>query len=107
MLHLLEYLETNGVALETQHDPARSALRSVRHRASVGVHSPSPGVRAADIAFTPRGSDWTLSTGVDQRQARVRLPLIGDFNVSNALGAAAAVWARGWKIEDIAKRLGT
>jgi UDP-N-acetylmuramoyl-L-alanyl-D-glutamate--2,6-diaminopimelate ligase len=37
----------------------------------------------------------------------VHLPLIGDFNVSNALGAAAAAFALGSPIEVIASRLST
>jgi UDP-N-acetylmuramoyl-L-alanyl-D-glutamate--2,6-diaminopimelate ligase len=37
----------------------------------------------------------------------VRLPLIGDFNVANALGAAAAAYAVGIAPADIAQRLST
>jgi UDP-N-acetylmuramoyl-L-alanyl-D-glutamate--2,6-diaminopimelate ligase len=35
----------------------------------------------------------------------VTLPLLGDFNVVNALGAAAAVWALGHAVKAIAERL--
>jgi UDP-N-acetylmuramoyl-L-alanyl-D-glutamate--2,6-diaminopimelate ligase len=35
------------------------------------------------------------------------LPLIGDFNVGNALGAAACAWAVGVTAGDVAARLGT
>jgi UDP-N-acetylmuramoyl-L-alanyl-D-glutamate--2,6-diaminopimelate ligase len=37
--------------------------------------------------------------------AAVRLPLLGRFNVANALGVAAAAWAMGIPVEDIAARL--
>ena len=37
----------------------------------------------------------------------IRLPLIGDFNISNALGAAAAAWAVGVAAATIAERLAT
>jgi UDP-N-acetylmuramoyl-L-alanyl-D-glutamate--2,6-diaminopimelate ligase len=60
-------------------------------------------VRATGIHFTPFGSDWTLE--VDGARAAVRLPLIGDFNVANALGAAAAAWGLGLPVADLALRL--
>ena len=41
----------------------------------------------------------------DNVEARVSLPLIGDFNVANALGAAAAAWALGVDPATIAGRL--
>ena len=106
-MRLLDYLALNGVAVVNQDDPAWSTMRPTRHKATFGVHAQTASVRATDIAFSPHGSDWTLSTAVGNRQARVRLPLIGAFNVSNALGAAAAAWARGGRIEDIASRLRT
>ncbi len=37
--------------------------------------------------------------------AAVRLPLLGRFNVANALGVAAAAWAMGIPVEEIAERL--
>ena len=42
----------------------------------------------------------------DQRTP-ARLPLIGDFNVANALGAAATAWALGMPPERVAERLAT
>jgi UDP-N-acetylmuramoyl-L-alanyl-D-glutamate--2,6-diaminopimelate ligase len=62
-------------------------------------------VHAQDIEFTPSGSRWTLVVGGERRE--VRLPLIGDFNVSNALGAAAAAYALGMRTGAIAERLTT
>ena len=106
-LRLLDHLAPGGVAVVNQDDPVWNTMRALRHKATFGIHSPSASVRATDISFSPRGSDWTLSTAVGNRQARVRLPLIGAFNVSNALAAATAVWARGGKIEEIAERLAT
>jgi UDP-N-acetylmuramoyl-L-alanyl-D-glutamate--2,6-diaminopimelate ligase len=37
----------------------------------------------------------------------VSLPLFGDFNVSNALGCAAVLWALGWSVGEIAAGLAT
>jgi UDP-N-acetylmuramoyl-L-alanyl-D-glutamate--2,6-diaminopimelate ligase len=44
---------------------------------------------------------------LDGKGAPVRLPLIGDFNVINALGAAATAYALGVSLERIASRLST
>ena len=62
-------------------------------------------VHAEDVRFGPRGSDWTLHIGGER--AVVSLPLIGDFNVSNALGAAATGYALGMSADRIAERLST
>ena len=98
---LTEYLAGDGVAIVNADDPAWHRLEAPR-TATFGITSPAD-VRATDVVYTPRGSEWTLSAGGES--ARVRLPLIGSFNVANALGAAAAAWARGHTISGIAERL--
>ena len=78
-------------------------LDATRHVASLAdTHAD---VRATDIVYAPSGSAWTLQAG--GQQAPVMLPLIGDFNVSNALGAAAAAFTLGLPIPLIAERLST
>ena len=62
-------------------------------------------VRAEDLCHTPDGSRWTLVTPTGS--APVELPLLGDFNVSNALGAAAAAHALGADTAALASRLAT
>jgi UDP-N-acetylmuramoyl-L-alanyl-D-glutamate--2,6-diaminopimelate ligase len=63
----------------------------VRHRrVRFGMARPAD-VTATGIRWTARGSEWTLSAGTEH--ASVSLPLLGAFNVANALGAAAAAWA--------------
>jgi UDP-N-acetylmuramoyl-L-alanyl-D-glutamate--2,6-diaminopimelate ligase len=99
---LTEYLAEDGVAVVNADDAAWRELRA-QHRATFGITTPDADVRATDVMFTPRGSEWTLAAGSET--ARVRLPLIGSFNVANALGAAAAAWARGHPIAEIAERL--
>src|SRR5687767_2636947 len=99
---LTEYLAADGVAIVNADDPAWSALQAVRI-ATFGIISTDADVRASDVTYTPRGSEWTLTAG--DAEARVRLPLIGSFNVANALGAAAAAWARGHPLAEIAERL--
>ena len=101
---LVEYLAEDGVAVVNADDPAWQAL-DAQTKTTFGITSAEADVRATDVVFTPRGSEWTLVAGRDH--ARVRLPLIGSFNVANALGAAAAAWSRGLTVADIADRLAT
>ena len=99
---LTEYLAEDGVAVVNADDAVWRELKA-QHCATFGITTVDADVRATDVLFTPRGSEWTLTAGTDT--ARVRLPLIGSFNVANALGAAAAAWARGHPIAEIAERL--
>jgi UDP-N-acetylmuramoyl-L-alanyl-D-glutamate--2,6-diaminopimelate ligase len=101
-VRLVEYLSPEGVAVINADDRAWAELAAPR-RVSYAIHSSSADVRAVDVAFTPRGSEWVLAAGGSE--APVRLPLIGSFNVANALGAAAAAWARGIGVPRIAQRL--
>jgi UDP-N-acetylmuramoyl-L-alanyl-D-glutamate--2,6-diaminopimelate ligase len=103
---LLEHLEPDGVAVRNADDPAWEALSGLsagaRRFISFGVRSPAD-VTATDIRFAPRGSRWMLSAAGESHD--VQLPLIGDFNVDNALGAAAAAHAMKVPLETIARRL--
>ena len=62
-------------------------------------------VRARSVRSTPDGSPFTLAIG--NASYDVVLPLIGDFNVANALAAAAAAWALGVPPDTIAARIST
>jgi UDP-N-acetylmuramoyl-L-alanyl-D-glutamate--2,6-diaminopimelate ligase len=90
---LLEYLRPHGAAVVNLDDQAWNALPGERRRVTFSERVTTAEVHATHIRFTPRGSHWTLSLGGERHD--VNLPLIGDFNVPNALGAAAAAWALG------------
>jgi UDP-N-acetylmuramoyl-L-alanyl-D-glutamate--2,6-diaminopimelate ligase len=60
-------------------------------------------VRAEDVRLDPAGSRWTLICA--GRRHLVRLPLIGSFNVSNALAAAAAALELGADPDALPERL--
>ncbi len=99
---LIEYLSPDGVAVVNADDRAWDGLRASQ-RVTFGIDTVDADVRALDVRYTPRGSEWTLAAAGEH--ARVELPLIGSFNVANALGAAAAAWGRGESVSGIANRL--
>lgn len=102
---LLSFLAPHGIVVVNLDDPAWRALQTERRRVSFSARMPSADVHARDITYSPKGSQWTLV--IAGERAQVRLPLIGDFNVSNALGAAAAAYAVGLPTATIAARLST
>jgi UDP-N-acetylmuramoyl-L-alanyl-D-glutamate--2,6-diaminopimelate ligase len=104
-MKLLGYLAPHGTIVANLDDPAWRALTTERRRVSFSTRVPTAEVNAQDVAFTSTGSRWTLSVAGQHRA--VELPLIGDFNVSNALGATAAAYALGLSLDTIAARLAT
>lgn len=101
---LTEYLAPHGTIVINGDDPAWRGLHTDRRRVAFSTRVGAE-VHAEDMRFTPSGSRWRLV--IDDARAEVQLPLIGDFNVSNALGAAAAAYALGMRLDEIASRLGT
>lgn len=100
---LVSHIAPGGVAVVNDDVDTWGALPPAPRLVRFGVTSPRAEVRAAGISFSPDGSAWSLVT--PDGAADVRLPLIGDFNISNALGAAAAAWALGAPVGSIAERL--
>jgi UDP-N-acetylmuramoyl-L-alanyl-D-glutamate--2,6-diaminopimelate ligase len=110
---LVSHLSPHGVAVVNADDVAWTALPPAPRRLKFGSRGQGAEVWADDVRFTPRGSTWTLVaepsavTGRTAQRAAVALPLIGDFNVFNALGAAAAALAMGMSVPEVARRLAT
>ena len=101
-LRLVRQVERNGTVVVNADDDAWDNVRGGAHRLTFST-SGAADIRATDIGFRPRGSEWTLHLG--GQRFPVRLPLIGDFNIANALGAAAAAFAVGASPSGIAARL--
>jgi UDP-N-acetylmuramoyl-L-alanyl-D-glutamate--2,6-diaminopimelate ligase len=101
---LVDLLTEQGAAVVNADDAAWAKLPRAPRTVRFGEGTDAE-VRASDIRYTPRGSEWTLHTPTGT--ATVALPLIGDFNVTNALGAAAAAHALGLDAPTIAARLST
>ena len=102
---LLEHLVPHGIVVVNLDDEHWTGLRTQRRRIGFSEREPAAEVHAEDIRYSPRGSDWTLSLYGERHH--VQLPLIGDFNVINAVGAAASASALGLPAARIAERLST
>jgi UDP-N-acetylmuramoyl-L-alanyl-D-glutamate--2,6-diaminopimelate ligase len=102
---LIDYLTPTGTAVINADDPAWQVLAGAPRQVRFSLAGNDADVRASGVRYTPRGSEWQLEAG--SQRAQVTLPLVGDFNVANALGAAAAAWAVGVPNDEIAARLST
>ena len=86
-----------------QDEQAWATLHTDRRRVAFSERVMTAEVHCEHVRFGPRGSQWTLALA--RERVPVELPLIGDFNVMNALGAAAAAYALGTATSQIAARL--
>lgn len=102
---LAAQVASDGVAVVNADDAVWKRLRPSSRIVRFGLTSKEADVRASNLVFAPSGSTWTLQAGGESTE--VSLPLIGDFNVANALAAAAVMWARGMKLDTIGRRLST
>ena len=101
---LVALLTKDGTAVVNADDPAWATLPAARRTVRFGLAGAAD-VQATDVHYTPRGSEWTFDAHGDRHP--VSLPLIGDFNVANALAAGAAAWSLGASASDVAARLST
>lgn len=99
---LVERLAPGGTLVVNSGDPAWNRLPDSRRVLTFGSDRTSD-VRAENVCLDARGSEWTLR--IAQQTAAVRLPLIGEFNVENALAAAGIAYAMGAATGDIAGAL--
>lgn len=102
---LVEYLAPGGAAVVNADDPAWAALPAAARTITFSSAATSAAdVVARDVRFDAAGSAFTLAAGGAEAPARV--PLLGDFNVANAVAAAATAVALGMSVDDVARRLG-
>ncbi len=91
-LRLSSLLAPDGVEVVNADDTAWQAMPRRAPRLTFGL-TPTADVRAEELNLDHGGSTFILRT--PEGAAPVRLPLLGAFNVANALGAAAAALAVG------------
>lgn len=99
---LVGYLAPSGTAVVNADQPEWLGLPPAPRTLTFGM-SGAADVCASNISFDPSGSSWTLAHAGSS--ADVRLPLLGDFNVANALSAAAAALASGETVTAVARAL--
>jgi UDP-N-acetylmuramoyl-L-alanyl-D-glutamate--2,6-diaminopimelate ligase len=102
---LLGYVVPHGTVVYNVDDPAWDALQTDRRRVGFSERVASAEVSGENVQYGPRGSEWTAR--LNQERVHVSFPLIGDFNVINALGAAAAAYAMGVPTKQVGERLST
>jgi UDP-N-acetylmuramoyl-L-alanyl-D-glutamate--2,6-diaminopimelate ligase len=102
---LLEHLTPESTVVVNRDDTSWVALQPMGRTLGFSERLETADVRAEGVQFSGKGSEWMLVVGGER--APVRLPLIGDFNVMNALGAAAAAHALSVPVPRIASRLDT
>lgn len=99
---LADLVPPSGTLVTNADDAAWRALPPGRNRITFGIEAEAA-VRALDIRYSRRGSEWTLRAQAESHH--VVLPLVGAFNVANALGAAAAAIAVGRPTAAVARGL--
>jgi UDP-N-acetylmuramoyl-L-alanyl-D-glutamate--2,6-diaminopimelate ligase len=92
-----------GRRLVTRLRSVAPQLRLIAYSAANADAGDLPMLRASEIRFSHGGTVFQLST--PQGNAQVRTRLIGKFNVSNALGVAGVLLARGASLRGIVERL--
>jgi UDP-N-acetylmuramoyl-L-alanyl-D-glutamate--2,6-diaminopimelate ligase len=103
-LALSELLQQRGVEVVNQDEEAwrglasRPGIRRVWWGRGESVE-----VGAGSVVLGPSGSTFALRLGGERLD--VELPLLGDFNVANALAGAATAWALGVEPATLATRL--
>ncbi|HKE92303.1 MAG TPA: UDP-N-acetylmuramoyl-L-alanyl-D-glutamate--2,6-diaminopimelate ligase [Gemmatimonadales bacterium] len=100
---LVDFVAPDGVLVSNSDDPSWLRLRRNSGQRRVTFGETSGDVTARKVSSDAAGSRFELVTPLGS--AAVRLPLLGRFNVANALGVAAAAWAMGVPVEEIAERL--
>ncbi len=101
-LRLAELVAPDGTLVINSDEPAWTDLSDDARSVRFGLSAPAE-YSARDVKLGPQGSSWTLIT--PSGSAQVRLPLLGRFNVVNALAAAAAAGACGLEAEALAEAL--
>jgi UDP-N-acetylmuramoyl-L-alanyl-D-glutamate--2,6-diaminopimelate ligase len=103
-LRLSTLIRLGGIEVVNLDDEAWRVLPTRSPRLTFGLH-PAADVRALDVALDAGGSRFRISGRFGS--ADVDLPLLGDFNVANAVAAAAAALGLGQSMARVVERLST
>jgi UDP-N-acetylmuramoyl-L-alanyl-D-glutamate--2,6-diaminopimelate ligase len=103
-LRLSTLLRSGGTEVVNHDDPAWRVLPHRTPRLTFGL-DPGADVRASGLALDAGGSRFHLNGRFGS--VEVSLPLLGDFNVTNALAAAATALALERPLDQVVERLAT
>jgi UDP-N-acetylmuramoyl-L-alanyl-D-glutamate--2,6-diaminopimelate ligase len=103
-LRLSALLRLEGVEVVNLDEEAWRSIPRRTPRLTFGFH-PGSDVRASDVTLDASGSTFHLNGRFGGTE--VILPLLGDFNVANALAAAATAFALQMPVDRIVERLST
>jgi UDP-N-acetylmuramoyl-L-alanyl-D-glutamate--2,6-diaminopimelate ligase len=101
-LKLLGLLAKDAVIASNADDPVWAVISRTGNTVTFGRH-PDADLRAVDPVLEATGSRFRLEGRFGSRE--ISLPLPGEFNVSNALAAAAVALGLGTPLADVAERL--
>jgi len=101
-LKLSALLGTTGLEVVNLDDDVWRALPTRLPRVTFGLH-PAADVRASGVVLDAAGSRFEIGGRFGTIEAS--LPLLGDFNVANALAAAACALGLGHPLERVVARL--
>jgi UDP-N-acetylmuramoyl-L-alanyl-D-glutamate--2,6-diaminopimelate ligase len=101
-----ELLRPAGAAIINGDDPAWTGLETSAPRAyRFSLADRGAEIRARDVRVSAEGTHFVLDA--EGASEVIELPLIGAYNVQNALGAAGACLAIGYSLPEVARLLET
>lgn len=101
-LRLSALLGLTGIEIVNLDDDAWQTMPARAPRLTFGLHRAAE-VRATDLVLDAAGSRFRVTGRFGS--AEVALPLLGDFNIANALAAAATALGLGRPVSEVADRL--
>ncbi len=101
---LFTKLKKEGVAIVNRDDPWAVFMKADRRQITYGIES-NADFRAKDIVMTLSGTKFTLE--FDGKEEAFKTPLIGRFNLYNALAAISVAFVKGIDIAEIKRRIAT
>ncbi|MGX1702324.1 UDP-N-acetylmuramoyl-tripeptide--D-alanyl-D-alanine ligase [Microbacterium sp. NPDC055357] len=104
---LVRAVRPGGLAVLNGDDPRVAAMAPLAHEHDIAVRwfgrGPDADVRAADLDVTASGTSCTVTVGAES--AALRLRVLGEHHIMNALAAIAAATALGVPLVDCIERL--